>query len=394
MGGLIDSFGNELGTMFGANPNSNGANTVAQSANLIQPVTQGQVNSAANTTSQGIQTEQDLINALAGQASAGANTQNNLTSQLTNEANGVGPNPVQAALAQQTGNNISNQAALQAGQRGSNANVGLIARQVGQQGAGIQQNAIGQAATLGAQQQIAAQNQLQNLAASQVGQGQTAANSFNNVALTNQNQLLGALGGYNTNQVQNVAAQNTPNASIANTNANNANTNVNGLISKAGQGLASFLNKGGEAGVDGKEEANSVLAKVLSKKKMPDHMRAMAEIYHPKVLKMADGGDTDAYLQEKSQDIEELLPLLAANEGAVVPGKPQVNKNSLKNDVVPAMLTPKEIVLPLSVTQSKDAPAAAAKFVAEIKAKENGGKMNGDFKEALRAHVKNRKNKA
>ncbi len=43
--------------------------------------------------------------------------------------------------------------------------------------------------------------------------------------------------------------------------------------------------------------------------------------------------------------------------------------DSEKNDTVPAMLSPKEIVLPRSVTLRPDAPKAAAQFVAHIKGK-------------------------
>src|ERR1700761_8051323 len=107
MGGFIDSVGNLIGA---GGSSTNGSGTIAQSANLLQPVTQNQVNAGAASATQGIVSEQDLINALAGQTSQGASSQNNLTTQLTNEANGVGPNPAQAALAQNTSNNISNQA--------------------------------------------------------------------------------------------------------------------------------------------------------------------------------------------------------------------------------------------------------------------------------------------
>ena len=70
------------------------------------------------------------------QAQNGIGNQSNVYNQLQNVANGTGPNPAQAMLANATGQNVANQAALMAGQRGSNANVGLMARQAAQQGAG------------------------------------------------------------------------------------------------------------------------------------------------------------------------------------------------------------------------------------------------------------------
>lgn len=60
-----------------------------------------------------------------------------------------------------------------------------------------------------------------------------------------------------------------------------------------------------------------------------------------------------------------------AYQGAVVPGQAEVQGDSLKNDTVPAMLSPKEIVLPRSVTLAEDAPKRAAEFVAKVLA-QNG----------------------
>ncbi len=96
--------------------------------------------------------------------------QQGLANQYQGIANGTGPNPAQAMLNNATGTNIANQAALMAGQRGAGANVGLMARQVGQQGAGIQQNAAGQAAIMQANQQLAA---LQALGSQQQAMGAT-----------------------------------------------------------------------------------------------------------------------------------------------------------------------------------------------------------------------------
>lgn len=53
--------------------------------------------------------------------------------------------------------------------------------------------------------------------------------------------------------------------------------------------------------------------------------------------------------------------------GGMVPGKAKVKGDSEKNDTVPAMLSPGEIVLPKSVVESKDAAKKSAEFVASIK---------------------------
>jgi hypothetical protein len=62
---------------------------------------------------------------------------------------------------------------------------------------------------------------------------------------------------------------------------------------------------------------------------------------------------------------------LLANKGAIVPGKAKVPGDSLKNDTVPAKLSPGEIVLPRSVTMSKDPAKAAADFVAAVLSRQN-----------------------
>jgi hypothetical protein len=85
--------------------------------------------------------------------------QTNLLGQLGQIANGNGPNPAQAQLAQATGANVQNQASLAAGQRGAASNVGMIQRQAAQQGRSAQQQAAGQGATMQAQQQLGALGQ-------------------------------------------------------------------------------------------------------------------------------------------------------------------------------------------------------------------------------------------
>jgi hypothetical protein len=63
--------------------------------------------------------------------------------------------------------------------------------------------------------------------------------------------------------------------------------------------------------------------------------------------------------------------------GGKVPGKPRVGGavNTLKNDTVPAMLSPGEVVIPRSIMQSKDPAAGAKKFIeALMKKKQQSGK--------------------
>lgn len=60
---------------------------------------------------------------------------------------------------------------------------------------------------------------------------------------------------------------------------------------------------------------------------------------------------------------------LNMKRGGVVPGTAAVRGDSLKNDKIPAMLSPKEIVLPRSVTLHPNAPDKAKEFVAAVLAR-------------------------
>lgn len=182
-------------------------------------------------------------------------------------------------------------------------NPGLAAREIQQAGSNIQQQSAGQAGTLRAQQELATQALL----------GQTLGGV--------RGQDIGAqqvIGGQNL-QAQGLNAQ----TAEANLNANlqqeamnigqtfNPSTLVNGLVGGGAQG-------GGAA-----------LAKF-----------ALA----------AHGGEISDF-----------------RAGGNVPGKAKVEGDDARNDTVPAKLSPGEIVIPRSVSQSDDAPQKAADFVAAIK---------------------------
>lgn len=142
---------------------NNGAGNLGQVYGQGQQL-QGQLAgaNAVQNQSQALASQQQL--AQQQQATAG---------QYQNIANGTGPNPAQAMLNNATGANVAQQASLMAGQRGAGANVGMMARQAAQQGAGIQQNAVGQGAQMQANQQIAG---LQGLSQQQQAIGSTNQN--------------------------------------------------------------------------------------------------------------------------------------------------------------------------------------------------------------------------
>jgi hypothetical protein len=303
-------------------------------------------------------------------------------------------------LANATGNNIAQQAALMAGQRGGSANAGLMARNIGQQGAGIQQNAAGQAAALQAQQSLGALGQMGGLANTQAAQlmSGVGANTASNQA--QQNALLNAVQGVNN---ANVSSQASINA--ANAEQNKARTQqqgnmfgnimgavgtamggplgglaanaISGMLSSGGGGLnpptpvgpqpaianptsQDWANAMGAPGAVAKAEGGAI----MPKSKYGQHLHALAN--GGKVPALVSPGEkylTPKEVEKVAKTGENPLKL-----GEKIPGKPKVGGavNSYANDTVHKTLEEGGIVLPRSVTQHKDAPKKAAEFVAAI----------------------------
>ncbi len=249
-----------IGSIVGADSgNSGGAglNYQAGATGLINPVTGDMINQANNATQNALNQQQAFVTALQGQNGIGNQSQvfgqqQQLANQLQGVANGTGPNPAQAQLAQQTAANTANQAALMAGQRGTSSNAGLLARQVAQQGAANQQNAVGQAATLQANQQIAGMNALAgqqanmaNLATNQVGQQGNATQALTAAQMGEQNNLFNATAAYNTANVNQMASQNSANSAVSQQAAQQQGQFFNGAMSGLSGGALAGLAKGG-----------------------------------------------------------------------------------------------------------------------------------------------------
>lgn len=76
--------------------------------------------------------------------------------------------------------------------------------------------------------------------------------------------------------------------------------------------------------------------------------------------------------------------VVAKAHGGPIPGQALAAGDNHRNDTVPAMLSPGEIVLPRSVSQSEDAPDKAAAFVAAVKAQKQGaGDKDATIKKIL-----------
>lgn len=370
-GGIMGAIGNFLGT----NP---------QSPNIQQGTNSTQLNNAYTGAQSGLTQGQQLADLTQGQGTQGAATQTGLTNTLNQEVAGQGPNPAQAALNQATGANVANQAALMAGQRGASSNPALLARQAAMQGASTQQQAVGQGATLQAQQRLAAQQQLQQLAATQVGQNAGAVGAVNQEQQGEQQILQGA----------NQAANN--NAVGAQDNINNHTMSTGSVLGGITSGLSSLAGFAGSLGGAGSTGSTTTLAGGSG-----DAGTAAGATYAARggmIRKMAVGGDVDsaslAYPMPmlakggmpngpRSRAAQWLKgaapqPMLAATGGKVIPKdlKEKATKkgNSLANDKVPAMLSEGEIVIPRSITMHPMAAQKAAQFVQAALNKRKMGK--------------------
>lgn len=315
----------------------------------------------------------------------GQNNINTNLNQLQGVANGTGPNPAQAMLANATGANTANQAALMAGQRGSGANAGLIARQAAMQGGANQQNAAGQGAALQAQQSLNAMNQ------------------YGNMALGNQGLNQQAISGLNNANVSNTSQQNQVNGAIANTVAKQQGDLMGGLINGLGPAAAmgmqslggmfsgganpiAAMNQGSMAAAPagvaegnwaGLAEGGPVSSAPHMSGPSPFAQHILSTMSGTQAPMMAEGGKVPALVSPGEKYLNPQA-VQAVSQGAdpmkvgqTIPGKPKVSgaKNSYANDTVPKTLDEGGIVLPRSVTQSKNPHWAAHKFVSQIMAK-------------------------
>lgn len=214
-----------------------------QQASLINSATQQQADQLYGQGQTAIQNQANFLQAV--QAQGGLGKQTDVYGQLQGVAAGTGPNPAQAQLAQATGANVANQAAMAASQRGSAANVGMMARQAGQQGAGIQQNAAGQAATLQAQQSLNALGQMGGMANQMAGQQAAATGAYTGAVQGQQGQTLGAIAAQNAATAGVQSSINAANASMANTRMAGQAKLVGNVMGGAGGAMNLFAEGGG-----------------------------------------------------------------------------------------------------------------------------------------------------
>lgn len=322
-------------------------------SNILNGGGQGQVNAVSGADAaaaqanvqKNFQDQQALLALLQGQnavqnQSSVFNQQQNLANLLMGQATGQStiPSVAQTQLATSTGQNVAAQGALAAGARGAAANPGLAARNAAIAGTNAMQTAAGQGATLAAQEQNAAiqnlqnqQNMMGNLSTNQVGQQANLINAGNQASLGNQGQIFG--------QVSQQNAQNAQRDQFA-------GGVLGGLINAAGPAIiGSFLGPAapvaaGMAGGGGGGLGSSLMA-------------------------FNAGGEVPTVSGPKSKFGQHLN----MQHGGHVPGQPNVAGDHPSNDTVPAMLSPGEFVIPRTIMQSPNAPKKAAEFIAAHMAK-------------------------
>lgn len=174
-----------------------------------------------------------------GNAQAG---QMNLAQALQQQSTGAGPNPAQEMIKQATDRNIRQNAGMISSQK--SINPALAQRLIAQNAAQAGQEAAGQGALMGAQQQLAAQGQLGNVYG-QMGGLANQAQGITQGAMANANQT---------------------NAGVANANQQ-SNTNImGGLLGGVGAflGMDSGGKVNGKAPVPGDHPANDTVPAMLS----------------------------------------------------------------------------------------------------------------------------------
>lgn len=346
------------------------------SADIVKPVSKEQAQTSYDANQQALAQQQALVQAI--QAQNGLGNQSSVYNQLSQIAQGQGPNPALAQLANATGANTANQAALMASQRGTGANPALIARQAAMQGANNQQQAAGQAAALQAQQSLGAIEGMGNLANQQAQQQIGTTQGLTAAQQNEQQNLLNSIAQQNASAVGMQSNINQANAGLAGQTMGMTGSILGGLANAGGGAMFGGAKGGGAKGGAEGGPVNS-LPEMPKGPQSAFGQWAASIGSQPKKEMYAEGGEVDAlvspgevYLDRTAVD-EVKKGADPMKAGEKIPGKPKVSgaKNDYANDTVPKKLEEGGIVLPRSVTQSKNPEWEAHKFVRALMA--NGG---------------------
>lgn len=300
----------------------------------------------------------------------------NLSNALQAASQGQGPNPALEQLRQATSANVNNAAGMAASARG--VNPAVAARMAVDAGSQANQASAGQAATLAAEQQIQARNQLaQNLASTgnlQIGTQQAGT------------QLLGTAGGLDLSS-QGINAQQAGHAADINAQvaAQNTATNqklIGGILNGIGGAASSVATGGlsdlakGVSGLFGSGAAGAAEPEIEAPVMLGPSAGAHGGLVP---AKMADGGQTASatkqspiydYLDSAHGRQRAPATTVAPSAGAFASGG-HIGNGSIHQ--VPVVLSPGEKVLPPGTT-----PRDAARKIESAPKVAGRAKVDGD----------------
>lgn len=312
------------------------------------------------------------------------NKQNDLIAALTMQAQGQGPSLAQQQLRQGTEQNIRQSASLLGSSKGVSPalQAKMIADSAGQQN----QAMAGQSAMTRLQEQMAARNALGQAIGQQRGQDLQAYGSQVGLA-----QALGGLQNQgNSNIIANQMGAQQINAGAAGQNAKFGQDLIGGLFGSAGAaggamagkyegGFVDALYEGGypSLGVDTSMPKIENYSPAVPK----EHGDFLKAIMNQPMDPNASGGAKAGQGTGKGMAA---LASLIFNDGGFVPGQAPTKGDAPENDVVPALLSPDEIVVPRSKAKSPkkakdfiDALFQQDERISNIERFMNGGKVYG-----------------
>lgn len=306
----------------------------------------GQAMQGANSGNKAQQDRYDfaaLLAAAQARDAALSGRQGTFLDDITARAEGrAGPSLAEMQLQQSLAQNQANAAGFMASQRGLNP--ALAARSVGNQQAGMAQTAAGQGAMLRAQEQLAAQQLL----------GQTLA------GIRGQEQDLLGLG------AQGMQGQNALSAQIG---AGDADRRL-GYSQLASQDQY-------------RRDQTALGMREEDRQQQGGVMTALGKV-GTAAAQMKGGMDSGGSgVDHGGMDPYDYSDFEGWADGGQVPGEPKhPGRDVASNDEVLALLTPDEIVLPLSVTQADDPGQAAKDFVEACLEEESKKRGKSDAKKA------------
>lgn len=271
-----------------------------------------------------------------------------LVKALQDQAAGKGPSLVEGQLQRATDQNMQNAMSFGAAQQGQGLGGPSALLAIGRNQAAIQQEAAGQSALAKGMEQMQAQQQLAQLLGGTRGQDLGAAST-----------QLGVSSGVEMNKINNDNRVDATNAANQRADANYWRDTLVGLGGAAAKGVGGALLTAATAENGTGPQASSDQTAAPGQADQPSAMGDYSKGYN---LPQGSNSGLDSLTGWNNP-----YATAHAHSGGMIKGWAGIAGDSPKNDTVPAMLSPGEIVIPRSVAQAPDAASRAAAFVDAIK---------------------------